>query len=417
MRILHIIHRYPPAQGGSEKYFEEISKRFAQRGDSVEVWTTDADQLERFWIRDRKRLPAGVSMDEGVTVRRFRTVVVPQHARVQRLLCLIPSQNLRRLFHFPSPLVPGMIRRAAMEPLQFDVVHATALPYTSILYAAWIAARRSAARLCYTPFMHIGEKHSDEVRKWYARRDQIQLLQKADAIFVQTPTERDFLISCGLDGSKCLITGVGVNPEEIVPPKPIENLMCERYGLRPPYVFTLGAKSLDKGTLSVIEAMARVWQQHPEVTLVLAGDEMSDFQEYWGTVPSESKKSILNLGRISDAEKVDLIRQGLIYLNPSRTDSFGITFLEAWLWEKPVIGARAGGVVDVISHGEDGFLVEFGCASEIASKILELIRNPSMQASMGAKGKTKTLSKYTWESIFESIAKRYQSVVKSLRHA
>lgn len=408
MKILHVIHRYPPAQGGSEKYFEEISRRFVQKGDSVEVWTTDADQLERFWIRDRKRLPAGISTEEGVTVRRFRTVVLPQHGRVQKLLCMIPSQNLRRLFHFPSPLVPGMIRHASMDQLKFDVVHGTALPYTSILYAAWIAARRSRALLCYTPFMHVGEKDSDEVRKWYARRDQMQLIEKADVVFVQTPTERDFLVSCGVTRSKCFIAGVGVNPEEIVPRDPPENLMHKRYGLSTPYVFTLGAKSLDKGTPSVIEAMKIVWKRRPEVTLVLAGDEMSDFQKYWETVPEQQRARILNLGRISDAERIDLIRHSAVYLNPSRTDSFGITFLEAWLWEKPVIGARAGGVVDVISHEEDGFLVEFGSASEIASRILQLLDDPSLREAMGAKGKQKTLSRYTWESVFEKIAERYE---------
>ncbi|MFN8515884.1 MAG: glycosyltransferase [Chloroflexia bacterium] len=49
-----------------------------------------------------------------------------------------------------------------------------------------------------------------------------------------------------------------------------------------------------------------------------------------------------------------------IFALPSRTDSFGITFLEAWCNGVPVIGARAGSIPDVIDDGEDELLVPFG---------------------------------------------------------
>ena len=47
----------------------------------------------------------------------------------------------------------------------------------------------------------------------------------------------------------------------------------------------------------------------------------------------------------------------LSFLNFSCTDSFGIVYLEAWLYRKPVIGARTWGVTDVIADGKDGLLV------------------------------------------------------------
>ena len=412
MKILHVIHRYPPARGGSEKYFEEISRRLLSDGHQVEVWTTDTDELEGFWSWGKSRLKSGTEVQDNVTVRRFRTVVLPQHPRLQRLCCLLPSNTIRGLFHFPSPFVPGLLWQTKFGRQHFDLVHATALPYTSILLAGLWCARKSRCPLCITPFMHIGESESDTVRKWYTRADQIRILTKASLIFVQTCVELGFLTSIGIDRERCRILGVGINPEEIVLVSPPANVLAKRYDLEKPYVFTLGAKSCDKGTPTVIEAMQEVWEKRPDIRLVLAGDEMNDFKTYWNQVPQASRKRILLLGRVDEDEKTDLLKNGLIYLNPSQTDSFGITFLEAWMWEKPVIGASAGGVVDVIDHGTDGFLVPFGDAKQLARRILELADSPQLRDQMGSNGKDKTLARYTWDRIYTDLIRQYETLTR-----
>lgn len=405
IKILHVIHRYPPATGGSEKYFEEISRRLVQKGHEVHVWTTDADELEAFWTRDKKKIPVLQEVLNGVHVHRFKTIVLPQHPRVQRVLCWTPSTTIRRLFHFPSPLVPGMTWKAKTTG-GFDLVHATALPYTSILSAAWSAARKSRCPLVITPFMHVGEVDKNDVRKWYARPDQIEVLNAAKMVIVQTDVERNFLVSCGVDIEKCFKLGVGVNPEEITPELPSNH--HNPYADLAPYVYTLGSKSIDKGTVTVIEAMKEVWESHPEVKLVCVGDSMNDFEQYWQTVPVSVRKNVLMKARIPENEKIDLIEHGLLYLNPSRTDSFGITFLEAWLWEKPVIGARAGGVVEVIDDGQDGFLIDFGNTSQLAQKIEELLENPDLRDSMGVRGRQKTLHQFTWDKIFDQLYEKLE---------
>ncbi len=46
---------------------------------------------------------------------------------------------------------------------------------------------------------------------------------------------------------------------------------------------------------------------------------------------------------------------------PSRTDSFGISYLEAWLYGRPVIAARTWGVMDLIDEGHDGLFASRLC--------------------------------------------------------
>ena len=52
LRIAHFCHRYPPALGGSEAYFARLSSFCAAKGDAVDVWTTNAYDLDAFWNRD-----------------------------------------------------------------------------------------------------------------------------------------------------------------------------------------------------------------------------------------------------------------------------------------------------------------------------------------------------------------------------
>src|SRR3712207_8646872 len=76
-------------------------------------------------------------------------------------------------------------------------------------------------------------------------------------------------------------------------------------------------------------------------------------------------------------DKRDLNAAGQVFCMPSRTDSFGIVYLEAWLNGVPVIGARAGGVPEIIDDGVDGYLVEFGDVAALANRIELLLDRKS----------------------------------------
>src|SRR6516165_10555515 len=63
MRIAHFVQRYPPALGGSEAYFARLSRHLAASGDAVTVFTTNALDLEAFWRRRARCLPAGITQE------------------------------------------------------------------------------------------------------------------------------------------------------------------------------------------------------------------------------------------------------------------------------------------------------------------------------------------------------------------
>src|SRR5262245_43810607 len=128
MKIAHFIQRYPPALGGSEAYFERLSRHLCDRGHSVQVWTTAALDLEAFWSRRGQMMPEGSEQNDGVMVRRFPLSRWPLRRYMLKALSFIPERTLQCLTMPCNPISLGMWR-ATNSAQRFDLVHATAFPY------------------------------------------------------------------------------------------------------------------------------------------------------------------------------------------------------------------------------------------------------------------------------------------------
>jgi glycosyltransferase involved in cell wall biosynthesis len=163
----------------------------------------------------------------------------------------------------------------------------------------------------------------------------------------------------------------------------------------------------DKGTTHLVEAIRSLWRAGREVELVLAGAIMPEFAAFMTALPEADRRRVRVLGPISDQEKRDLLAAADIFAMPSRTDSFGIVYLEAWLHGKPVIGARTWGIMDVIRDGVDGLLVPFGAPEELAAALASLLDDPARRAAMGEAGRVKVHAEHTWEKKFPQIETLY----------
>src|SRR5437868_1535512 len=158
VRIAHFIHRYPPALGGSEAYFARLSRWLAASGDSVTVFTSNADALESFWLPTASALPAGVSVADGVEVRRYPLNLRFRGRRwLLKPLSLLPHRAWQCLTLTCNPFSWAMWRDANSFPEPFEVVHATAFPYAFPILCARRLARRLGVPFFLTPFLHLGD--------------------------------------------------------------------------------------------------------------------------------------------------------------------------------------------------------------------------------------------------------------------
>lgn len=422
---LHINPRYYPYIGGSEYYMQQLVERLAtaEPASQVAVYTTNAWDLEHFWSANRRTIDDLHERLNGVEIRRFAVQRFPLisplfYPGMRRILLTLSAAPIPDKVALPllnqlcrtTPLVPELERKLKQKETRFDLVHAANAPLDSMIRAAFQYARRQNAAFVITPFVHLGEPSNPVVRRFYTMRHQVDWMKQADAVFTMTTLERDYLLEKGVPEAKMHVVGVGLNPEEIEGGN--GERFRQKHNIEGPLVFFQGTAAYDKGTHHTVQAMQKLWQESFDATLVIAGPVMTHFQKFYDELPEKDQARTRLLGFIAPEEKRDLFAAGDLFVMPSRTDSFGIVYLEAWVCGKPVIGARAGGVPAVITDQEDGLLVDFGAIDELAANIKLLLQDRALAERMGQAGRTKVLAKYTWPTVFGQVYEVYTSLLR-----
>ena len=408
MRILHVVHGYPPSVGGSQLLVQRLSEQLVTRyGDQVTVFTTTARNIEMFWNPREPALPAGTEVMNGVTVRRFpvfnRLNALRRIAAAVAYRLRLPYNDWLRTIQ-QGPLVAGMTRAIATSGA--DVVLATAFPLMHMYYAV------AGARRGKMPVVLLGAIHTED--RWgYERKMVFQAIQQADAYIAYTIFERDYLIAGGIPEKKITVIGGGVDADAFM--RANGRVVREQYGVGDrPVVAFVGKQTARKRLDVLIEAMRRVWNARPDTHLMLAGAHTPyslQMAEQVRRLPSSQQNRVIIVNNFREEEKPDLLAACDIFVLPSAEESLGIAFLEAWAAGKPVIGVRAGAIPSVVDEGRDGLLVPYGDPESLAQAILILLADPARRTAMGQAGQRKVLDHYTWEIFVDRVRKAYQKVL------
>ncbi len=409
MNILFLIHRYPPALGGSERYTQEMARRLVREGHAVTVYTSDQLEVEGFWQRGCPCLRAGLEDDEGVAVHRFRAYALPLHGVISRLLGLLPLPSLGLTMAPPGLVLPDLWR-AVRAGGSFDLVHASAYP--SLMYLGAAIARRASARLVLMPCNHPGTLGHGSGWRSPTASQLARLYGHADAMIALTQWEIDIFVQAGVSPRGITVTGAGVHPAAARDAD--ENRFRRKFGLPAGgrVITFIGHKTVGKGALHVLEACQPLLTQCPDLTVVTGGTSTRIFDQHYRALPDGLRRRILNVC-LSEEDKHDLLAASSALVLPSRDDSFGIVFLEAWLHRKPVIGARAGGISAVIEQGRTGLLVPYGDVSALVEAIGWVLDHPAEAAQMGILGQQRTLEHWTWDAVYQRLRSAYSPLLSS----
>lgn len=87
-----------------------------------------------------------------------------------------------------------------------------------------------------------------------------------------------------------------------------------------------------------------------------------------------------------------------VFALPSRGEGFGLVFLEAMAFGKPVIGANYGGIPDIIEDGRTGFLVEYGAVDKLSEAVRLLFSDCPLRVGLGQRGKELVHRRFSFEA-------------------
>jgi glycosyltransferase involved in cell wall biosynthesis len=380
--------------GGSERYTQEIARRQVLDGHRVTVVATDAVDLQALWDRGGRRIGPGVADErQGVRIKRLPVQHLPlgtcTFPAIRWLTWLVSQFSGRAALSLArfSPWVPRL-RQVLIEE-SADLLFAWNITLEGLTKAVAREAQRRRVPWVAVPLLHLGRS------RLYTMPHQLDLLRGARVILAQTPVERAFLLKGGLAADRVHVIGPGVDPAEAA--RSDGQRFRRKYGLHGPLVLSLGALGYDKGTFHLLAAAQRMWDEGRRVTVALVGPEQGGVRRTLTRLPERYRAFCRYLGEVPEADKWDAVAATDVVVMPSRTESFGIVFLEAWACGRPVIGARAGAVCDVIRDGVDGMLVEFGDVAGLAEALGKLLDNPALADEMGRRGREKVLRAYTWD--------------------
>jgi glycosyltransferase involved in cell wall biosynthesis len=414
MHIVHVTHRAWPVLGGAEEYVQRVAAAQVEDGHRVTVVATDAEALAAIWDRSSDRVsPAAGSRHEGVRIRRLPLRTLPAGRLafpvVRRLTWLVShaSQPVGIGLARFSPWLPDLARVLAREAA--DLLFGWNITLEGLTAAVAREAKRRYVPWVAVPLLHLGRP------RFYTMPHQLGLLRRASAVVALTAGEREFLVARGLAADRVRVVSPGIDLSRA--DRADGRRFRQAYGLTGPVVLSLGPPAYDKGTPHVLSAMHRLWNDGRSATLVLVGPGT---REYQGPVSEQGVQCpiqrVLRTGRLSDREKWDALDAATVLAQPSRTESFGLAYLEAWARGKPVVAARAGAVPDVVDEGADGLLVRFGDVMAVADALRSLLDSPEWAASLGAHGRAKVIARYRWEAQYPRLSAFVEDTLDRWRH-
>jgi len=87
--------------------------------------------------------------------------------------------------------------------------------------------------------------------------------------------------------------------------------------------------------------------------------------------------------------------------------------LECMASGRPVIAVKKGALIDTISHGEDGYLVEENNVAQLEEALIALLSNPARTAQMGTTAREKIVTQFTEQLRYEKTAEAYGEALQS----
>jgi glycosyltransferase involved in cell wall biosynthesis len=409
MRVLHVTHQYPPAIGGAERYIADLSEDLARRGHQVDVFTSQALNY-RTW----KNESSAYEQHNGVNIHRFRSL---RRGRWTWRMLRWGVQGYGRsrsklyeplIFLGSGPLCLGMFWTMLRRCHEYDLVHLSCSVYSHVAYG-FAAARRCRVPVVVTPHAHTEQLHTYGVGYMW------RVLRESDHVMAQTSAERAFLIEQGLDPWCVTTGGVGLDAAAYPPLDAGESRRALNWPKGEFVMLFLGRKTSYKGLDVALAAYAALRTRYPRLRFVMAGPDTSYSRALLAQY--SALPGLVNLGTVSNETKLHLLNGCDCLVLPSTGEALGYVFLEAWMYGKPVVGARTASVSTVVDEGRDGFLIRPSSAAELAARIARWIEDAELGQRMGQRGRDKVRRRYTVSHITDVVEGVYLRVLRARARA
>lgn len=288
---------------------------------------------------------------------------------------------------------------------RFDLIHAHWLiPQGFVAALSLLITRKKIPLLCTS---HGGDlfalkgKGLQFLKRW--------VMDKSAALTVVSKAMRKTVVAMGIDPDKVEVIPMGVDLKSLFTPDPCVQRKTDE-------LLFVGRLVEKKGVQFLLEAMPAVLKKHPSIRLILAGSGPMEEELRQQAQRLQISDRVAFLGMVSQTKLPDLYRTATLAIFPfvvaksGDQEGFGLVQVEAMGCECPIIAGDLPAIHDIITHEENGMIVESGNAQALADAIIRMLADPDLCAKLAGEGRRRVVQKFDWEIVAEKYAGEYKKI-------
>jgi len=377
MNILFTALDFKPNQGGVAELIHQYAQHLQAGGDAVRVLSQEIDRT------------ADTEFDS--------------HCPYQVTRFNYAAMESRKIWRTVSAysVIRDAIREHAADVIVNDTAYGLAL-------SCWLASRRMRVPLCL--IAHGRDVNLRIPATW--RFKQNIVLRGSKAVICNSSFTAKVARSRGVPAERTPVINPGFSLTDMgTVTAERRAAITKRHGLAGRKVVLSVTRLVEsKGVDKMIEAIPLIRKEVPEVLYLVAGDG-PERERFQAMVQQRCLQDHVQfVGRfVAGDEKAAYYDLSQVFVMPSRElpdgsgEGFGIVFLEANAYGKPVVGGRIQGVVDAVEDGRTGLLVDPTDVADIASAVVRLLKDESLARRLGQYGRERVARDYQWKTVVSSV--------------
>ena len=306
---------------------------------------------------------------------------------------------------FVSVALPSVKRARWLKKQRIDLVHLNNNPYLS----DWVLGCKLAGIPCVAHYRGLRKR-----TEWLS----VAVASRVGRIICISQAVYDVLRSSGCKVEQLRLVHNGIDPDYFKPSSSTDEFRNKIHIKQDDFVIGIVGNIKEwKGQMIFVQSMIKVLRNHHHVTALLVGGVSDGDQGYY----AEIKKRIEEKGfgeQIRFTGYTDVVADyvnvmDLVVHASVAPEPFGRVLIEAMVLGKPVIGARGGGVIEILDEPRCGLTFEPGNADDLTEKIEYLINNPDVCKKMGAFARQRVFDCFHVKTNAEKTSNVYKELLKT----
>lgn len=165
-----------------------------------------------------------------------------------------------------------------------------------------------------------------------------------------------------------------------------------------------------KGIYGLVDVVKRLEDKGYKFELIMGGIGESDI--LLKKIEDLGVRSIKYVGWTSGKDKEKLLEESSIFVLPSMKEGVPMTMLEAMSYKCCPVLSSAGGITDILTHGETGMIHDPEDLDKFEENLIEVFENRNMMIEIGNKAFEHLKANYTVETSLKALEKIYESCMR-----